>query len=98
MKIKKSELKEIIKECITEMNLTEATMIDKKYALSGIKDFNRKRLNIKNLIPRLIRDLDMVPNKKNIKEVEEIIMANLDKSGKLPYEMYIIDEIDKVLK
>ena len=97
--MKKSELKKIIREIITESPQNDINAV-----IRAIRNYNRTNRNIKDLdylVLQIIKDLGFKPNKNNIDNVRSHLIAISDgdpEINKIPEKISDVKELYQFLK
>jgi len=79
--MKKSILKSIINECISELKLTEAVHIDRAWIIKRLKEYKNSaesNNDFNNLINDISFDLDIEEDKRKISELQDHIYNSVE--------------------
>lgn len=91
----KSQLKQIIKECIVEV-LNESTEVDDIILM--IRDYNRGKIKMDVLCKNILSKLGFKPDARNLNTVESHLSASSNENGVVPMDKYLIKDLYKLLK
>lgn len=95
--MKKSELKQIIKEEIIKV-VNEAQKYDILAVLKSIREFNRGNIDLQGLALSSVKNLGYKPTPENLDSAEDHFLSSMDSSDKLPEDKALVKELHQVLK
>jgi hypothetical protein len=95
--MKKSELRQIIKEEISK-TLSEAQKYDILAVLKSIREFNRGNIDVEELVLSSVKNLGYKPTPENLDNAEDHFIASMDSNDKLPEDKVLVKELYQILK